>query len=944
MESPIEIIREKARKSGRAKALSGGYLENELQALGASDVLAAYFLRLLERGTKVANDCNSFVAYAIGITDDFPVAGPPIYLEQDLPDIDLDFNDVKRPMVISYLREKYGYSQVAQIGNINTLRARSVIASGCKRFGIPDHEKFALYDVMIEYSSGDERYGKGVEDTFRRTDVGKAFALRHPAAMVMTRLENHASHTGVHAAGIIVCNNPVGDYCTVGADGVAQIDKHDATALNLLKIDALGLRTLGIMEDAGVATPAELYALKLDDPKVFEVFNRHRFAAIFEFEGAAQKSVSTRVRIDDFRTIDHLTALARPGPLGAGAANRYIDRKAGREPIEYLHPLLADVLGDTYGVVLYQEQIMKIVRELGDFSWADTSTVRKAMSNRRGVEYLNKFRDQFREGAVKHGIPAATAEAIWDDVYSFGAWGMNRCVAGSTKVKLAHPNQFDGRNPTIAALYKRYKEKPTSWIRQRKSMPVLMAMDSEGVGKPVAALDIVKQGIKHCIRLVFRDGRKIECTADHKFLINGRWRRCGDALEGDEFTGLKKDRSSTNRAIIRGSRGWAKGLKWKDGKRPELNGKVRDANVFKLRMHGSKCEEAGCKRRGTQAHHNDFCGGNKRPKDLTWLCDGHHKKRHIEHGSRRGPYERGWKVDKPAILAEVIALGPKETYDIVMPEPNHNFVLANGIVTHNSHTCAYSVISYWCGYFKAYHPLEYAAACLRAAKDDDSTTATLREMQEDDFRYVPFDVDRSLENWSVIDGELIGGFMNLEGVGPAKAAAAVAQRAAGKLDREKYLALPCKFADLYPLQSVYREYYEEPEKFGIAAGSRILRSPDFPKSGPVLYIGRVSGKKMSDSNEDVRVARRGGRRLDGPTTFIDFHCKDDLGERIICRIDRFNWDTVGRVANEKIAKGDVLLIRGERLRDFPIINIVRMRCLNKDGVGFEVPQRRKWRN
>ena len=135
-----------------------------------------------------------------------------------------------------------------------------------KKFGIPVNETFQVRNALIEYSSGDARYGKGLQDTFDNTGPGQSFKERYAAASeCMGDLEIHPSHSGTHAAGILVCNNPVSDYCTVNEEGVAQIDKPDSEYLNLLKIDALGLRTLGIIEDSGVVTAEELFALKMDD-------------------------------------------------------------------------------------------------------------------------------------------------------------------------------------------------------------------------------------------------------------------------------------------------------------------------------------------------------------------------------------------------------------------------------------------------------------------------------------------------------------------------------------------------------------------------------------------------------------------------------------------------------------------------------------------------------
>lgn len=641
-------------------------------------------------GPGRGSSAGSLLCYCIDITEVDPLQHGLLFerfidlTRKDLPDIDIDFSDASA--CFKYLAETYGSSNVARIGNINTFKPRSVLAEVCKRFGIPDFERFNLVNVLIEYSSGDSRYGKGLEDTLANTDVGKAFMERHPKAAVMGQVENHASHTGVHAAGVIVGNVPVSDYCTVGPDGVAHIDKPDAETLNLLKIDALGLTTLSVIEDAGVVTADELYALKLDDPEVFKVFNEKKYSAIFQFEGQSQRTISAQVQVNDFMTVDHLTALSRPGPLGGGATGKYVSRKKGVwEATEPHERYLTHILSDTYGVVLYQEQVMRIVREIGKFSWEDTTVIRKAMSGRKGKEYFDQQGEKFITGAAQEGIPRHEAKAIWEQICSFGAWGMNK-----------------------------------------------------------------------------------------------------------------------------------------------------------------------------------------------------------------------------------------------------------------SHTCAYAIISYWCAWMKRYHPIEYAAACLRHAKDDDSTMAILREMAEEGTAYIPFDIERSAENWQAVDGVLVGGFMNLIGIGPSKAAKAVEDRRAGKLTaaaRAKLLALPVKFAELYPLRKAYGDLYRDPESFGCMAGSEVLTADQLPASGNVLYLGKLCEKERRDENETVRVARRGGRRVTGPSLFTDLVLRDDTGTPIICRIGRFDYEPLGRRAIERLIAGeDVMLVRGQRVPGFSMIRVDRIKCLNRPEI-FDETQR-----
>lgn len=392
-------------------------------------------------GPGRGSSAGSLVCYLMGITEVDPIP-PKLLFERfldvsrsDMPDIDIDFSDTKRHLVFDYLQKKFGRENVVKLGSINTLKANSVIAQVAKRFNIPFHDTDAIKTAVIDYPVGDSRYGHGLEDTFDTTGPGDVFAEKWPsAAKCMAGIELHPSHSGVHAAGIVVCNDNISDYCTVNAEGVAQIDKPDAEYLNLLKIDALGLRTLGVIEDAGVLTNQELYDLRMDDPLVLGILNADKMSGVFQFEGQAVRTVANEVDIDVFSKIDHITALARPGPLSSGMVTKYIDRVSGREPVSYFVPQLKEHLSDTFGVFIYQEQIMSVVKGLGLFDWEKTSAIRKAMSKSKGAEFFDKLAPDFIAGAVSQGVPADKALKIWEEMIKFGAYCFNKAHSYSYAV------------------------------------------------------------------------------------------------------------------------------------------------------------------------------------------------------------------------------------------------------------------------------------------------------------------------------------------------------------------------------------------------------------------------------------------------------------------------------------------------------------------------------
>jgi DNA-directed DNA polymerase III PolC len=392
-------------------------------------------------GPARGSSAGSLVCYVLGITEIDPIVHNLLFQRfidisrDDLPDIDIDFPDDKRYMVFDYLKEKYGVDCVAKVGSVNTLKALSVIGKVSEKFNLTDAENRNIKNSLVDYAANDDRAAHTLRDTLLMTDEGKEYAeLHEKAAQCMVALENHPSHSGVHAAGILVCNEPINNFCTVSSLGIAQIDKKDIEYLNLLKIDALGLRTLSIIEDTHAMTADELYSLPLDDKNVLDILNNDRVLGIFQFEGGAVRNATRSVYVDKFSKIDNLTALARPGPLSSGMANKYISRAKGTTQVEYDFPELEKHLKDTFGVLLYQEQIMNIVREVGGLDWKETSAVRKAIAKSKGDEAINKMKGHFIEGALKKNIPIEKLEKLWSEIVQFGGYCFNQAHSCSYAV------------------------------------------------------------------------------------------------------------------------------------------------------------------------------------------------------------------------------------------------------------------------------------------------------------------------------------------------------------------------------------------------------------------------------------------------------------------------------------------------------------------------------
>jgi len=399
-------------------------------------------------GPARGSSCGSLVCYLINITTVDPIPFGLIFERfidinrTDLPDIDVDFSDEKRWMVFDYAAQKYGEDRVARLGTVLLFRPRSALNQAGIALRIPQWEIVKLSDTIIERSSGDSRAMQALEDAFNDTETGREFIAKYPEARIMAPMEGHPVVAGQHAAGIIITQEPVIEYVAVDArTNSAMCDKKDSEDLSLLKIDALGLTQLSIfertLEQLGVPPKSGwLEQLPLNDQAAFDVLNKGQFAGIFQFNGSVLQNVTSQIGksnrpVSHINDIVQITAVARPGPAASGGTLAWVRRRTGLDKVETLHPLLTELTKETYGVNLFQETTMRVVRELGNFSWEDTSAIRKAMSGRLGNEFFARYKANFLAGAAANGIETETATKIWDSIATMGSWQMNKshCVA-----------------------------------------------------------------------------------------------------------------------------------------------------------------------------------------------------------------------------------------------------------------------------------------------------------------------------------------------------------------------------------------------------------------------------------------------------------------------------------------------------------------------------------
>ncbi len=451
LEKRLEFL---ARQRGDAQPLDRAAYEQRLQT--ELDVIIdmgfpGYFLIVMDFiawarrhaipvGPGRGSGAGSLVAYALGITDLDPLAYELLFERflnperVSMPDFDIDFCMDRRDEVIEYVAELYGRNQVSQIITYGSMAAKAVIRDVGRvlshPYGFVDRiAKLVPFEVGMTLDKALEG-----EEALR-----ELYQQEEEVTMLidMARsLEGLSRNVGKHAGGVVIAPSDLTDftplYCEPGGSGlVSQYDKDDVEAVGLVKFDFLGLRTLTIIDwavaaiNAGRDDELDIANIPLDDAATFKLLQDYRTTAVFQLESRGMKDLIRRLRPDSFEDIIALVALFRPGPLQSGMVDDFIDRKHGRARVEYPHPALESILKPTYGVILYQEQVMQIAQVLAGYSLGGADLLRRAMGKKKPEE-MEKQRAIFTDGAVARGVDAKTATYIFDLMEKFAGYGFNK--------------------------------------------------------------------------------------------------------------------------------------------------------------------------------------------------------------------------------------------------------------------------------------------------------------------------------------------------------------------------------------------------------------------------------------------------------------------------------------------------------------------------------------
>ena len=454
---PMEMLRHEATEGAKARYGDplpdevSERLDYELGVIGNTgyagyllivwDFIVAARERDIPVGPGRGSAAGSIICYALGITDVDPLEFDLLFERflnperVSMPDIDIDFCYERRGEVIDYVREKYGQASVGQIITFGTMKARAVIRDVGRVLGFSPSDTDRLAKLVPSTPGFSLTVAQARKKVPELAESDRDDAQVRKLLDYAERIEGLARHSSVHAAGVVIAPGPLDDYVPICADSksgavITQFDMNALEKAGMLKMDFLGLRTLTVIDDAA-RNVAERHGLRVDweemgleDPAVYEMLAGGSTSGVFQFESSLATDKLRAMRCDRFDDLVAVNALIRPGPLDSGMTDVYIRRKRG-EKVEYPHPDLKEVLEPTYGVITYQEQVMRAANLLAGFSLAEADVLRKAVG-KKDAELTDKVLGEFVTRAVERGVKKPKAVEIAELIRTFGRYGFNK--------------------------------------------------------------------------------------------------------------------------------------------------------------------------------------------------------------------------------------------------------------------------------------------------------------------------------------------------------------------------------------------------------------------------------------------------------------------------------------------------------------------------------------
>lgn len=617
-----------------------------------------------------------------------------------LKDIDIDFAD--RESIINYLCQKYGDDRVCQVINFSYITPIVAIKDVGRVLGVPYYicEKISK---KFAYPTFDECVQNSPDLYEKYAEYGELFEI---AAHISGRVRN----VSIHAGGVGIVDTKITDYMAMklGGNGehVIQVDKRKIEEIGIIKFDILGVATLGVVQevkkavgltdwDLSVANPAFIH-----DEKMYKLLQEAKTNGVFQVESSGMKDLLVRLKPTSLEDVSAVLALYRPDSMSM--LEDYIYYKHHPTEVKYWHPDMEPLLNKTYGCIIYQEEIMDIVRVFGGRSRGGADLFRKAIG-KKNVELVKKESEKLYSEILVQGYEEWLAKQISDYLAKMGGYSFNKCVSGDTRIWGTYSTKSDFA-PTVAEMYKLKQDEQYAretdhfalHCKYTQTYGASLSLGDDGRLHKNKIVDIRPSGIREVFKVTTESGATIKTTSNHKFPTPNGEKKLSDLCVGNE-----------------------------------------------LYLMGGECKK--CKK-----------------------CIGLHCT----------------LIDIPIRMERIISIksiGMTETYDVEMEAPNHNFVVESGIVTCNSHSALYSILTLKTAYLKAHYPAHFFCALLNQNKGNYGTiNKYILDAKDFGVEVLPPKINLSSNNFTVQNGKILFGFEAVNGIGKQLADKIIEQRKVSK--------------------------------------------------------------------------------------------------------------------------------------------------------------------
>jgi DNA-directed DNA polymerase III PolC len=461
----------------------------------------------IAKGPGRGSAAGSLISYLLGITDVDPIVFDLMFERFispgriNMPDCDIDFSADRRGEIVEYLKEKYGEEKVALIGTLGRMNGKAVLRDVARVFDVP------YQSVSIAASAIEPQDDRGaIEKALKDKDIFKKFAAENPSVVAhAVALEGLTKSFGVHAAGVVVAPEPIVNTCPIEVRNkgvVTAFDMEGIEGLGLIKIDVLSSRTVTVLSEAEQAikqvSPAfALYGIPLDDPKTLEAFTGHDFVGVFQFDSSSAHRCSLGLTFKGFNDVVNLNAVNRPGAKDFATEYKLRQERPERTEEQLFHPKVGAITKETFGLLIFQEQVIKIATDVAGFSAEEADRLRKKIGKSEGAAAIEDFRKMFLDGCAKRtpDMSAHVGNELWDAIVKFGRYGFNKCIDISEKVATVEGEKEIGQLRAGDKIFGFLNGKPTTQ----------------------KVIHIWPIEYRPTVRLEFDDGSTTVCTLGHRW-------------------------------------------------------------------------------------------------------------------------------------------------------------------------------------------------------------------------------------------------------------------------------------------------------------------------------------------------------------------------------------------------------------------------------------------